>query len=454
MEKNKKVTWVLHGTVITQDEDRHIFPNTHLRIEDHIITDITSKLPDPIEKEAHVIDASNKVILPGWVQIHTHLCQTLFRNQADDLSLLEWLNEKIWKFEAAHTPETLRMSAELGVHELLASGTTCILDMATVQHTESILEVIQQSGLRAHVGKCLMDHPETTPSYLREPYQTGLKETERLFHQWNHSLQDQIRISLAPRFAISCTHDLFLETKQLADDLNTLIHTHASENKEEVSLIKKRTGLNNVEYLYSTGMLEHPSVLAHGIWLEENEKTQIQSSQHTSIAHCPSSNLKLASGIADIPDLLKKDLCIGLGTDGAACNNTLNMFEEMRQAALLQKPFYGAEVMKAQTVLDLATRNGAKALQWFDQIGSIEKGKNADFMALDLYKPHSFGWHPNDDQSLLSAIVYSASPENVEWTMVNGRVCYKKNPGPSLSGKWYENTHSALKKLYERTKEL
>src|SRR6185312_11964662 len=181
-------------------------------------------------KKAKVIDAHGLTVLPGFVQAHVHLCQTLFRNQADDLELLDWLSKRIWPMESAHTEETLHTSALLGIYELLATGTTCLLDMGTVRHTESIFEAVKTSGIRASVGKCLMDHPETTPESLREPTRDALAEARVLFDRWNGHENDRIRVSYAPRFVISCTERLLTEVSRLAREQKALIHTHASEN--------------------------------------------------------------------------------------------------------------------------------------------------------------------------------------------------------------------------------
>lgn len=414
--------WITGATLYTQDSKRRVL-KSNLHIVDGKIAAITPKKPP---KKAKVVDATGLTLLPGFVQAHIHLCQTLFRNQADDLELLDWLAKRIWIFEAAHTEETLHASALLGIHELLSSGTTCILDMGTVRHTESIIKAVKESGIRASVGKCLMDHPETTPEILREHTRDAIEEARMLFEKWHGAEDDRIRVSYAPRFVISCTERLLSEVTHLARDQKALIHTHASENLKEIQMVKQLVNCENVEYLDQLGMTSPNLVLAHCIWLKPNEK-EILRRTGTHVVHCPSSNMKLASGLAHVPEMLKKGINVALGADGAPCNNSLGIFQEMRLAALLHKPGNGPKSMKAQEVLDMATLGGAKALGWQDKIGSIELGKRADLVALDLATPTNLvpvGQEMNRE-AIASSIVYSSNPSHVRFTWVDGKLLYK-----------------------------
>lgn len=417
-----QLLWLLNATLVTQDEERRIFKG-HLLIRNNKIEKITRRLPGKLPKKTQSLDCSGLVILPGFVQTHIHLCQTLFKNLADDLELLDWLRTRIWPMEACHTAQTLEVSAQLGIFELLSSGTTCLLDMGTVRHTESIFQVAKKTGIRANIGKCLMDHPENTPEYLRESTTEALSEAIALIQKWNHAEEDRIRASFAPRFAISCTKHLLSEVARLSQVHQTLIHTHASENRSEIQMVREMTSQENIEYLRSLGLTSPQLVLAHCVWLNDRE-VDILSESQSNVSHCPSSNLKLASGIADVPKLLDRNINVSLGADGAPCNNTLNAFQEMRTAALIQKPIHGPTSMNAQTVLDMATRNGAKALAWDDDIGSIEMGKKADLVGLDLRSVDSGAYSPSE---IVSALVYSASPQNVKWTMVDGKMVYRNS---------------------------
>lgn len=450
-------TWICNALIVTQDEKRRVLYG-HLQILGDRIGKITSSSRE-IPAGAKRVDAQGLALLPGFVQPHIHLCQTLFRNMADELELLDWLSERIWPFEAAHTPETLTLSAQLGIQELLASGTTCILDMGTVKHTEAICKAVEASGLRASLGKCLMDHPETNPVYLRESTQAALKEAKALYKNWNGAANDRIRISYAPRFVISCSEPLLIEVAKLSKQQGALIHTHSSENRKEVEWVHALVGMDNAAYLHHIGLMSERLVLAHCIWLSDEEIGLFEKTG-THITHCPSSNLKLASGLAQVPQLLEKGINVGLAADGAPCSNTLNMFQEMRLAALLHKPGNGPRSMPATQVLDMATRNGAKALNWFDQIGSLESGKKADLFAVDLWGPANLipahqGKLPSMEQ-IASALVYATQPSQVAWTRVDGQVVARKGkalkiPAQALTP---EKVHAAQREILKRAKEF
>lgn len=430
--------WIRDAWVVTQDQSRRVFRG-HVHVVRGRIAKVSQNAPSKLgaKKGVRVIDGSGCALIPGLIQTHVHLCQTLFRNLADDLELLDWLSKRIWIFEAAHTAKTLRTSAELGIHELLSSGTTTILDMGTVRHTSSILDAVRDSGIRASVGKCLMDHPETTPPGLRESTRDALAEARALFNEWNGREDDRIRVSYAPRFVVSCTEALLNEVAKLSQEQKALIHTHASENLKEIELVKKLVGCENVEYLHQMGLTSPRLVLAHCIWLKPHEMRILQRTG-THVAHCPSSNLKLASGIARVPEMLERGINVGLGADGAPCNNRLNAFEEMRLAALIQKPGNGPRSMPAQTVLDMATRNGAKALNWWDEIGSIEVGKKADLALIDLSAPENFCpvdsvQKKDQPEAVVSSLVYSTLPHHVRATWVDGRLLYSQGKVQTLS---------------------
>ena len=427
----KTETWILNAVVCTQNSRRQA-RRANLRIVEGKIAAITTA--NPKSKNVKIIDAAGLTILPGFVQAHVHLCQTLFRNQADDLELLDWLAKRIWVMEAAHTEETLHTSALLGIHEMLSSGTTCVLDMGTVRHTESIYRAVQETGIRASVGKCLMDHPKTTPESLRESTNDALAEASALFAKWHARENDRIRVSYAPRFVISCTEKLLAEVSRRAREQSALIHTHASENLKEIQLVKELVHCENIEYLHQLGLTSPQLVLAHCIWLKPNEKAILKQTG-THVVHCPSSNMKLASGFAHVPQMQKLGINVALGADGAPCNNNLNMFQEMRMAALIHKPSSGPKAMRAQEVLDMATLCGAKALNWNDDIGSVEVGKKADLIALNLRGlTNSIPQGQElDSEAIASSIVYSTQSSHLEWSMIDGSVLYKNGKVRGLS---------------------
>ena len=362
-----------------------------------------------------MVDGSGLVAIPGLVQAHIHLTQTLFRNRADDLELMDWLRQRIWPFEAAHTEETSRASARLGLAELVNGGTTAILDMGTVRHHEAVFVAAEESGLRYTGGKAMMDvAADGVPANLREATQASLDESAALAARWHGKAGGRLRYAYAPRFVVTCTDELLRECAVRAKALGTPVHVHSSENRAEIELVRARTKHGNIEWLEQLGVLGAPAAVAHCVHLDEGDEGRLQRAGASAV-HCPSSNLKLASGIAPVPRLLAAGVNVALGADGAPCNNNLDAFQEMRLAALLQKPVHGPRAMPAMSVLRLATRGGAKALGLENEIGSLETGKRADLALLDLAQLASAPW--ND---VVSAIVYAARPENVKHVLVDG----------------------------------
>src|SRR5262245_12403847 len=321
-----------------------------------------------------VIDGRGRALLPGFIQTHIHLCQTLFRGAADDLELIDWLKQRVWPMEAAHTQESLYASARLGIAELIKGGTTCALTMETVNHTDSVFRAVDESGFRATVGKCMMDQGNGVPDALSEETEDSISKSLDLLKRWNGKAEGRIRYCFAPRFAVSCTRGLLERVAKLSRELGVMVHTHASENRDEIAMVESSTGKRNIEYLRDVGLTAPHVVLAHCIHLDDVEM-EILRSTGAHVAHCPSSNLKLASGIARVAEMLDRGVSVSLGADGTPCNNRLDMFTEMRTAALLQKVLHGSRALPAETALRLATINGARALGLADQIGSIEVGK-------------------------------------------------------------------------------
>jgi 5-methylthioadenosine/S-adenosylhomocysteine deaminase len=363
-----------------------------------------------------VIDGRGCALLPGFIQTHIHLCQTLFRGAADDLELIDWLKRRVWPMEAAHTPESLYASARLGIAELIKGGTTCALTMETVNHTDSVFRAVEESGFRATVGKCMMDHGDDTPEALIEETEESIAESLDLLERWNGQADNRIRYCFAPRFALSCTRELLERIASLSVERGVMIHTHASENRDEIAMVERATGKRNIEYLRDVGLTAPHVVLAHCVHLDDAEM-EILRSTGAHVSHCPSSNLKLASGIARVVEMLDRGVSVSLGADGAPCNNRLDMFTEMRTAALLQKVLRGSRALPALTALRMATTGGAHAMGLADQIGSVEVGKRADLQLVNLNRLHTT---PQPDP--ISTIVYAAEAGDVETVIIDGRI--------------------------------
>jgi 5-methylthioadenosine/S-adenosylhomocysteine deaminase len=399
--------------VVTMNSEFEVFKGD-IRIQGDSIAELGNLNALPGEE---LIDLNGKVMIPGLIQTHVHLCQTIFRNRAEDRPLLKWLKERIWLMEAGLTPETIRISAELAIAELLKGGTTATLTMETVHHTEVVLEAVKRGGIRAVVGKALMDRNDRGhPAELTQTIEESAKDIEQLCGEWQGVENGRIGIGLAPRFVLSVSRELFDKVLELSEERGLLIHTHAAESKEETEEVRRETGMGNIEYFHQLGMLSPKFCVAHCIWVDKREMDLLAwSGSH--VLHCPTANMKLGSGMAPIAEMRDKGVAVSLGADGAACNNTLDMFQEMRLAGLIQKVRIGAEALPAKEIFTMATMGGARALGQEDKIGSIEVGKKADIVVLDLDKPHAVP----EGQDIYTRIVYSVRVDDVDSVWVDGK---------------------------------
>lgn len=406
---------IRNAQIVTMNQREEVIVGD-IRIVNDRIVEIGSHLASQPEDE--IIDATDKIVIPGLIQTHVHLCQTLFRGQADDLELLDWLRKRIWPLEAAHDEESIYYSALLGLGELIRSGTTSIIDMETVNHTDFAFQAMAESGIRAISGKVMMDHGSEVPQMLLEQTDTSVSESVRLLEKWHNYDNGRLQYAFCPRFVISCTEELLVQVRDLSNHYGVKVHTHASENQKEIEIVQAERGLRNIVYLEHIGLTGPNLILAHCIWLDEQEK-EILHKHRVKVSHCPGSNLKLASGIAEVPDLISRDIILSLGADGAPCNNNLDMFHEMRLSSHIQKVQHGPTAMDAKTVFRMATRGGAEVMGLEDQIGSVEVGKKADLVIVDL---NDFHTHPSSDVDVYGRLVYSATRADVETTIIDGKI--------------------------------
>jgi 5-methylthioadenosine/S-adenosylhomocysteine deaminase len=378
---------------------------------------IASVGPEPPPPHGTVIDAGGGYLLPGFIQTHLHLCQTLFRGYADDMPLLVWLRQRVWPLEAAHTPETLRTSARLAAAELLLSGTTAALTMETVHDTDVVFEVLEHVGFRAVVGKCMMDSSQDVPKRLQEKTRASIDESVALHKRWDGKGGGRLRAAFAPRFAVACSRELLEAVATLAARDRVIVHTHAAENRDEMELVRRLSGgMTNLEYLADTGLAMPHLCTAHCVWATDSEQALL-AERGVKVLHCPSSNLKLGSGVAPVVEMRARGISVSLGTDGAACNNRLDMFDEMRLAATLQAMRREPGALTARDAVWMATREGARALGWEAELGSIEVGKRADLIVVSRDRPHV-----TPDVDPWSTLVYASHGGDVRLTMVDGRV--------------------------------
>lgn len=408
--------WVIaNGTVVTMDGERTVLPGADVVVEDGRIVSVGRA---PRARGARrTLDAKGHVVLPGLVHGHLHACQTLFRNMADGLELLDWLRERIWPLEAAHDADSMRASADLTFLELIRSGSTAALDMGSVHHYGAVFEAARDAGFRLTGGKAMMDHGQGTPAGLRETTAASLADSLKLLKAWHDTHDGRLRYAFCPRFVLSCSEELLSQVARMARELGVLVHTHASENQAECDAVRQRTGKDNIEYFHALGLTGPHVVLAHAVWLTAQEHRLLRETG-THACHCPSSNLKLASGVAKVPELLAEGVRWCLGADGAPCNNNLDLFLEMRLAALLHLPRCGPLAMPPMKVLELATLGGARALGLEKELGSLEPGKRADVTVVALDQAHALP----GGADVASQLVYSGRSTDVRHVMIDGRV--------------------------------
>jgi 5-methylthioadenosine/S-adenosylhomocysteine deaminase len=408
---------IKNAYLITMDSENNRFYGDILIENKHI-----KKISAQIDVEADkVIDATGKLVLPGFVQSHIHLCQSLLRGQADDQPLIDWL-DTITSLEFRHTPETLYASARLGLAEMIKSGTTSIIDMGTLHHQESVFRAIDESGMRAQAGKAMMDLTENLPPLLRETTEASLKESIDLMHTWHGKADGRIRYGFAPRWQLWNTTELLQTIKYEADSNPGVgMHGHAGEIEYEVKAMIAQTGMRNLAYLESIGVVGSNVQMAHCIWLDDNEY-RVMAETGTHALHCPCCNTKLGSGIAKVPEMLEKGINVSLGSDGAPSNNNLDMFIEMRLASVIHKYRLGAEAMPAEDVLSMATRGGAKALGMADRIGSLEEGKIAGLIILDDGGLYAAPIRNFDEDDIIKRLVSAYQSASVQTSIIDGKL--------------------------------
>ena len=369
--------------------------------------------PDRLEKEwngAEILDGKGMLALPGFVNAHCHVAMTLFRGYADNLPLWEWLSQKIWPLEDKLKPDDAYWLSLLGAAEMISAGVTTFSDM--YMFMSETARAVSDCGMRAVLGRGLTGPDRNTE--LRH------KEVEDLF-QWQKGAQGRIRMMVAPHAVYTCTPDYLKTCRQLAEKYGVGIHIHVSETDKEVADCVREYGKTPVRHLYDLGILELPVTAAHCVHLT-HEDMDLLEKQHVKAVHCPSSNMKLASGFAPVDELLERGICVALGTDGAASNNNLSVWKEMSLAALIAKGHTGnAKALPAQTAVEMATIQGAKALMLQDEIGSLEPGKKADIQLIDLKQPH---YLPKQDPTV--HLVYSGCSGDVNTVILNGQTVMKE----------------------------
>lgn len=409
-----KKVWIQHGTFITMDPAQPIVQG-HMVMEGKRISYVGEASPVDGKGERadfdDIVDGRHRLYMPGLINTHGHAAMTLLRGYADDLVLQEWLQDHIWPFEAKMTGHDVRYGALLAIVEMLKGGTTAFVDM--YDHMDEVAQAVEMSGMRGCLSRGIIGLGDQAER------QEKLQEAKRFARDWHGKADGRITTMMAPHAPYTCPPDYFEEIVQVAVDLDVPIHTHMSETLFEVEENYRQYRKRPVAHLQSLGVFDHRCLVAHAVHLNDEEIT-ILKNHGVHVSHNPISNLKLASGVARVPDMLKAGVLVSIGTDGCASNNNLDMFAEMRTVALLHKGVSGdPTVVPAEQVLRMGTVDGAKSI-WFHDVGMLQAGMKADVIAIDIDQPHFLPY-----TNVMSHVIYTASAQDVTDVWVDGKQLVK-----------------------------
>ncbi len=389
------------ATIVTMN---HKILGADILIKDDKIKKIEKNIEDRADK---IINANGMLVMPGFVNCHTHVAMSLFRGYADELELMDWLQKAIWPMEEKLSEEDVYIASKLSFIEMIKSGTTCFNDMYFFE--EAVCKAADEVGIRGMVSRNIMGNDEYA--------EKRLKQAEKLYNSWNDKSNGKIKVCVGLHAPYTCPPKLLKKGVALAKKLNVPIHMHYLETKDEINEIKQRYNMTVTEYLKSNRVFDVKTILAHGVWADEYDVTELQF-HDVSIVNCPISNCKLGSGIGDMKFILDNGINVALGTDGQGSCNTLDMFEELKTCAYSQKVLYkSASALSAEKALEMATIKGAKALDMARDIGTIEVGKKADIIIVDVDKSHLTPMN-----NIYSTLVYSCNGSDVVTTIIDGKV--------------------------------
>ncbi len=354
-----------------------------------------------------VIDASHTLAMPGLVNTHNHAAMTLLRSFADDMELMPWLTERIWPAEAKMKDEDIYWGSLLAMAEMIASGTTTFADMYSSM--DKVAQAAAEIGIRADLSRgCI----ESTDHHFN-----SIRENKDLFEKWHNQADGRIHVRFGPHAPYTCPPDYLSKILETAQDCQAGVHVHVAETFDEIRQIREGYDKTPVAYLNDLGTFERPTLAAHCVHVTE-EDLDILAAHQVSVAHCPVSNMKLSSGTAPVPQMLAKQITVSLGTDGASSNNSMNLMRDLSICSFLHKlNLMDPTALNAYDILHLATMGGAKALNWEQEIGTLEVGKKADIILIDLEELH---YYPHNN--IISDLVYSSQGSDVKTTIINGRI--------------------------------
>lgn len=404
-------TLIVNGLVVTCDPEDSVVKNGWVAVTNKKIDMIGGGESEETPEAEEIIDAEGCIVMPGLINTHTHLPMSLFRGLADDLPLMEWLNNHIFPAEAAHiNPESVFWATLLSCAEMLLSGTTTCCD--GYFYEDHVAEAVRNAGIRAVLGQGIIDYP--APGVSNPEH--NVSHASAFAEKWMGKI-DEIIPSLFCHSAYTCSESTLKKAKAVADKNQLLFQIHVAETMGENKKSITDHGLSPIRYLDQIGILDENTLVVHGVWMDE-EDIAIASDNNAKVAHCPESNMKLGSGIAPVWEQIKADITVGIGTDGCASNNDLDMFSEIDTASKLQKVKYlDPSIMDAKTMVKMATIEGAKAIGIDQVVGSLEPGKKADIIIVDIKKPHLFPMY-----NPFSHIVYSVRGSDVRDVIINGKI--------------------------------
>jgi 5-methylthioadenosine/S-adenosylhomocysteine deaminase len=399
---------IRNGTILTMDKENTVIPHGSLMISGDTIRYVGSD-DEGFMDAGKTLDAEGGLIMPGLINSHTHAAMTLFRGLADDLPLMDWLNEYIFPVESRMDADFVRVGTLLACAEMILSGTTTFCDMYLFEH--EVARAAREAGMRCLVGEVLYDFP--SPNY--GPIEEGLRYTETLIQTWRDD--PLVSIAVEPHSLYTCSPELLIASNTLALDYNTPLIIHVAETLSEIAEVREKYGKRPFEHLHSLGILGPHLIADHCVHLDEWDIERIAEHKAKAVDN-PESNMKLASGISPVPEMLAAGVTVGLGTDGCASNNNLELFGEMDMAAKAHKiKNLDPTVMNALTVVRMATIEGAKVLGIDEVTGSLEVGKKADIIILDTDKPHLTPMY-----NPFSHLVYAARGHDVRHAIINGSI--------------------------------
>ncbi|MDV3278171.1 MAG: amidohydrolase [Nitrososphaerales archaeon] len=436
MPTNSDSILIEDGIIVTMDSRLRVIQGGSVLVEDGRIVEVGESGSIRRRHKTDLrISARGMVVIPGLIDTHVHLAQGLLRGCADDLSLIDWLRKRVWPLQGNFTEADGKVSAELSMLEMLKSGTTSFVGVDVVSRYgfDGIARSVARAGMRGALAKTVMDSPgygtkrSIMPPGLVEEKDACIREAKSMIQKWNGIRDGLVKVWVAPRSLGGCSKELYIQVAGLARDYDTSVTMHLAEVREDVVYAKENFGMTPFEFIDSVGLAGPRSLFAHMVWLDDSD-IRLVARTKSNVAHCPSSNLKLASGIPKVSEMIETGVNVGLGCDGAPCNNSYDMIREMKLAAIIQKVrLLDPRIMPATKVLEMATMNGARAIGMQKEVGSIEVGKRADLVIIDLQKPHLVPY-----RDIVSNIVYSAMGSDVDTVLIDGRVVLSEGKALTL----------------------